>query len=296
MSANLENSTGVIGLEKVSFSSSLKEGHDLLDHGKSKCVPDKYLLLLHWLYTKALDFVDHNKLCKILEEMGLPDPSYLSPEKPVCGSRSNSWNWTWNNGLVQNQERTMTRLCIVTLLFNWYAEYIMWNARLDESQAGMKIDGRNIKHLRYADDTTLKVEGEEELKRLLMKVKEDSEKTSLKLNIQKTNIMWSSTITAWQIEGKIRNSDTFFFFVGSKITVGSDCSHEMKRCLLLGGKPLTNLDSILKSRDTTFLTKVHIVKAMGGFSSNHVRMWGLNNCRYISTFFCHFIILYILMW
>ena len=213
MSANLENSTGVIGLEKVSFSSSPKEGHDLLDHGKSKCVPEKYLLLLHWLYTKALDFVDHNKLCKILEEMGLPDPSYLSPEKPVCGSGSNSWNWTWNNGLVQNQERTMTRLCIVTLLFNWYAEYSMWNARLDESQAGMKIAGRNIKHLRYADDTTLKVEGEEELKRLLMKVKEDSEKTSLKLNIQKTNIMWSSTITAWQIEGKIRNSDTFFFFL-----------------------------------------------------------------------------------
>ena len=138
----------------------------------------------------------------------------------------------------------------------------MQNARLDEAQAGIKIAGRNINNLRYADDTTLMAESEEELKDLLMKVKEESEKAGLKLNIQKTKIMASGPITTWQIEeGKVE-AVTDFIFLGFKITADGNCSHEIKRCLLLGRKAMTNLDSILKSRDITLLTKVHIVKAM----------------------------------
>ena len=135
----------------------------------------------------------------------------------------------------------------------------MRNAGLDEAQAGIKIAGRNINHLRYADDTTLMAESEEELKSLLMKVKEESEKVGLKLNIQKTKIMASSSITSWQIDGE---TVADFIFWGSKITEDGDCSHKIKRCLLLGSKVLTNLDSIFKSRDITLPTKVHLVKAM----------------------------------
>ena len=135
----------------------------------------------------------------------------------------------------------------------------MLNARLDEAQAGIKIAGRNINNLRYADDTTLMAESEEELKSLLMKVKEESEKIDLKLNIQKTKIMASGPITAWQID---RETMTDFMFWGSKITADGDCSHEIKRRLLLGRKAMTNLDSIFKSRDITLPTKVHLVKAM----------------------------------
>ena len=144
-------------------------------------------------------------------------------------------------------------------LFNFYAGYIMRNAGLDEAQAGIKIAGRNINNLRYADDTTLMAESEEELKRLLMKVKEESEKVGLKLNIQKTKVMASSPITSWQIDGE-KMAD--FIFLGSKITADGDCSHEIKRCLRLGRKVMTNLDSILKSRDITLSTKVRLVKAM----------------------------------
>ena len=126
----------------------------------------------------------------------------------------------------------------------------MRNAGLDEAQAGIKIARRNIKNLRYADDTTLMAESEEELKSLLMKVKEESEKVGLKLNIQKTKIMSSSPITSWQIAGETVEIVTDFVFLGSKITADGDCSHEIKRCLLLGRKVMTNLDSILKSRDT----------------------------------------------
>ena len=143
-------------------------------------------------------------------------------------------------------------------LFNLYAEYIMRNAGLEEAQAGIKIAGRNINNLRYADDTTLMAESEE-LKSLLMKVKEESEKVGLKLNIQKMNIMAFGPITSWQIDGE---TVADFVFGGSKITVDGDCSHEIKRCLLLGRKVMTNLDSILKSRDITLSTKVHLVKAM----------------------------------
>ena len=138
----------------------------------------------------------------------------------------------------------------------------MGNAGLEEAQAGIKIAGRNIYNLRYADDTTLKAESEEELKSLLMKVKEESEKVGLKLNIQKTKIMASGPITSWQtVEATVETVSDFIFW-GSKITADGDCSHEIKRCLLLGRKVMSNLDSILKSRDITFPTKVCLVKAM----------------------------------
>ena len=138
----------------------------------------------------------------------------------------------------------------------------MQNARLDEAQAGIKISGGNINNLRNVDDPTLMAESEEELKSLLMKVKEVSEKVGLKLNIQKMNIMASCPITLWQIDGGTLEIVRDFIFLVSKITAGGDCSHEIKKCLLLGRKAMTNLGSILKSRDITLLTKVHIVKAM----------------------------------
>ena len=135
----------------------------------------------------------------------------------------------------------------------------MRNAGLNEAQAGIKIAGRNINNLRYADDITLTAESEEELKSLLMKAEKESEKVGLKLNIQKTKIMASGPITSWQIDGEARKTVTDYFW-GSKITVDGDCSHEIKRYLLLGRKIMTNLDSILKSEDITLPTKVHLVK------------------------------------
>ena len=138
----------------------------------------------------------------------------------------------------------------------------MRNARLDEAQAGIKIAGRNINNLRYADDTTLMAESEEELKSILMKVKEKSEKPGLKLNIQKPKIMASGPITSWQIDGETVETVTNFIFLASKITADGDCSHEIKSRLLLGRKAMTDLDTILKGRDITLPTKVHLVKAM----------------------------------
>ena len=150
--------------------------------------------------------------------------------------------------------------CVLSpCLFNLYAEYIMRNSGLDEAQAGIKIAGRNINNLRYADDTTLMAESEEELKSLLIKVKEESEKVGLKLNIQKTKIMASGPITSWQIDGE---TVADFIFLGFKITADGDFSHEIKRCLLLGRKVMTNLDSIFKSRDITLRTKVCLINAM----------------------------------
>ena len=137
----------------------------------------------------------------------------------------------------------------------------MRNAGLEEAQAGIKIAGRNINNLRYADDTTLRVESEEELKSLLMKVKEESEKVSLKLNIQKSKIMSSSPIISWQIDGEPVETVADFIFMGSKVTADGDISHEIKRHLLLGRKVMTNLDSIFKSRDITLPTKIRLVKA-----------------------------------
>ena len=146
----------------------------------------------------------------------------------------------------------------------------MRNTGLDEAQAGTRIARRNINNLRYADDTTFMAESEEELKSLLMKVKVESEKVGLKLNIQKTKIMASGPITSWQIDGETVETVTDFILGGSKTPADGDCSHEIKRCLLLGRKVMTNLDSILKSRDITLLTKVHIIRAM--VPSNHVWM------------------------
>ena len=138
----------------------------------------------------------------------------------------------------------------------------MRNAGLEEAQAGIKIAGRNLSNLRYADDTTLMAESEEELKSILMKVKEESEKVGLKLNIQKTKIMASGPITSWEIDGETMETVSDFIFLGSKITADGDCSHEIKRCLLLGRKVMTNLDRILKRRDITLPTKVCLVKAV----------------------------------
>ena len=153
--------------------------------------------------------------------------------------------------------------CILSpCLFNFYAEYIMRNAGLEETQAGIKIARRNINNLRYADDTTLMAESEEELKSLLMKVKVETEKVGLKLNIQTAKIMASGPITSWEIDGETVETVTGFILGGSKITADDDCSHEIIRHLLLGRKVITNLDSILKSRDITFLEKDCIVKAV----------------------------------
>ena len=151
----------------------------------------------------------------------------------------------------------------------------MWKSGLDEAQAGINIAERNISNLRYADDTTIMAKSKQELNSLLMKVKEESEKAGLKLNIQKTKIMASSPITSWQIDGETMETVTDFIFLASKITADGDCSHEIKRHLLLGRKAMTNPDSILKNRDITVPTKVHLFKAMV-FSSGHVWMWELD--------------------
>ena len=163
----------------------------------------------------------------------------------------------------------------------------MRNAGLEETQAGIKIARRNINHLRYANDTTLMAESEEELKSVLMKVKEESENIGLKCNIQKMKIMASGPITSWEIDGEIVETVSDFIFGGSQITADGDCSHEIERCLLLGRKVLTNLDSIFKSRDITLLTKVRLVKAM----VFPVVMYGCENwtvkkavCRRIDAF------------
>ena len=147
-------------------------------------------------------------------------------------------------------------------LFNVYAEYITRNAGLKEVQAGIKIARRNINNLRNADNTTLMAESEEELKSLLMKVKEESEKVGLKLDIQKTKIMASGPITSWEIDGETVETVSDFIFLVSKITADGDCSHEIKRCLFLGRKVMTNLDSIFKTKDITLPTKFRLVKAM----------------------------------
>ena len=153
----------------------------------------------------------------------------------------------------------MSRLYIVTLLIILYAEYIIHNEELDDSLAGIKIAGRNINNFRYAYDTILIAESEEEVNSLLMRVKEESEKVALKLNLQKTKIMASGYITSWQTGGEKVEAVTDFIFLCSKITADGNCSHEIKRHLLLGRKAMTNLDSILKNRDITLLTEVWIV-------------------------------------
>ena len=185
--------------------------------------------------------MDHHKLWKILKDMGIPD--HLSCllrnlRKQLVRTGHGTMDWLQiGKGVHQG--------CILSpCLFKLYAEYIMRNAGLDETQAGIKISRRNINNLRYADDITLMAESKEELKSLLMKVKEESEKVGLKLNIQKTKIMASGPITSWQIDREAMEMVRDFVFWGSKITADGDCSHEIKRLLLLGRKVMTNLDSI----------------------------------------------------
>ena len=212
-------------------------------------------------YVIAFDCVDHNKLWKILKEMGIPDHLacllrnlYAGQEATVrTGHGTTDW-FQIGKGVCQG--------CILSpCLFNLFAEYIMRNAGLDEEQDDIKIAGRNINNFRDVDDTILMTESEE-LKSLLMKVKEESEKVGLKINIQKTKIMASSPITSWQVDGETVETVADFILGGSKITADGDFSHEIKTRLLLGRKVLTNLDGILKSRDITLLTKVRLVKAM----------------------------------
>ena len=190
--------------------------------------------------------------------MGIPDHLTCLLRNPYAGqeatvrTRHKAMDW-FQTGQEVHQG------CILSPL---YADYIMQNAGLEEAQAGIKIAGRNINNLRYADDTIFMAESEEELKSLYMKVKEKSEKAGLKFNIQKTKVMASSPITSWQIDGEIMKTVTDFLFLGSKITVDGDCSHEIKRHLLLGRKAVTNLDTILKSRNINLSGKVCILNAM----------------------------------
>ena len=197
-------------------------------------VPEKHFCFID--FTKAFDCVDHNKLWKILKETGTPDHLtcllrnlYAGQEATIrTGHGPIDW-FQMGKGVHQD--------CILSpCLFNFYAEYIMRNAGLEEAQAGIKIAGRNIRNLRYTDDTTLMAESEEELKSLLMEVKEESEKVGLKLNIQKTKIMASGPITSWEIDEETVQRVSDFILGGSKITADGDCSHEIKRRLLLGRK------------------------------------------------------------
>ena len=203
-----------------------------------------------------------HKLWKILQEVGIPyhvtcllRNLYESQEETVKTGHGTTVCFQIRKGVHQG--------CILSpCLLNLYAEYIMRNTGLEEAQAGIKIAERNINNLRYADDTTLMAKSEEELKSFLIKVKEESGKVGLKLNIQKTKIMASGPITSWEIDGETVEAVSDFIFGGSKITVDGECSHETKRRLLLGRKVMTNLDSILKSRDITLPTKVRLVRAM----------------------------------
>ena len=193
--------------------------------------------------------------------MGIPDHLTCLLRNLNAGQEATVRTGHRTTALLKIRKEVRQGCILSPCLFNFYAEYIMRNAGLEETQAGIKIAGRNINNCRYADDTTLMAESEEELKSLLMKVKEESEKVGLKLNIQKMKIMASGPITSWEIDGETVETVPDLIYLGSKITADGDCSHEIKRCLLLGRKVMTNLDSILKSRDITLPTKVHLVKA-----------------------------------
>ena len=221
----------------------------------------KNMIFCFIYYIKAIDCVDLNKLWKILKEMTIPDHLTCLQRNLCTGQEATVWTGHRTKDWFQIGKGVHQGYILSPCLFNSYAEYIIWNARLDQAQAGIKIAMRNINNLRYADDTTLMAESKE-LKRLLMKVNEESEKAVLKLNIQKTEIPASSPITSWQIDGETMKTVTDFILGGSKITADDDFSHEIKRRLLLGTKAMTNLDHRLTSRDITLLTKVHIIKAV----------------------------------
>uniref|UniRef100_A0A803SQS2 ribonuclease H n=1 Tax=Anolis carolinensis TaxID=28377 RepID=A0A803SQS2_ANOCA len=213
-------------------------------------------------YSKAFDCVDHNKLWHVLGGMGIP--SHL-----VCLLRN---LYKDQVATVRTDHRTtdwfkigkrVWQGCVLSpSLFNLYAEHIMQLTGLEESKAGVKIVGRNIKNVRYADDTTLMAESEEELRSLITKVKEESAKAGLHLNVKKTKTMATISIDNWQIEGENVEAVTDFIFLGAKITADADCSQEIRRRLLLGRRAMANLDKIVKSREITLATKVRIVKAM----------------------------------
>src|SRR5574339_633432 len=225
-------------------------------------------------YAKAFDCVDHNKLWKILKEMGIPDHLTCLLRNLYAGHEATVRTGHGTTDWFQIGKGVCQGCTFSPCLFNFYAEYIMRNAGLEEAKAGINIAGRNINNLRYADDTTLMAESEEELKSLSMKVKEESAKVGLKLNIQKMKITASGSITSWEVDGKTVETVSDFIFGGSKITADGDCSHEIKRRLLLGRKVMTNLDSIFKSRDITLPTKVCLVKAM----VFPVVMYGCGSC------------------
>ena len=190
--------------------------------------------------------MDHNKLWKILKEMGISDHLTCLLRNLYAGQEATVRTGHGTTDWFQIGKGVHQGCPLSPCLFNFYAEYIMRNSGLEEAQGGIKIAGKNINHLRYADDTTLMAESKEELKSLLMKVNEESENVGLKLNIQKAKIMASGPITSWEIDGETVADS---IFLGSKITADGDCSHEIKRCVLLGRKVMINIVSILKSRD-----------------------------------------------
>ena len=197
-------------------------------------------------YAKAFDCVDHNKLWKTLQEMGIPDDLTCLLRNLYAGQEATVRTGHGTTDWFQIGKGERQGYMLSPCLFNLYVEYIMWNARLDEVQARIKIARRNINDLKYADDTTLMAESKEELKSLLMRVKEESEKAGLKLNIQKTK-----TITTWQMDGETLETVTDFLFFGSNISADGNCSHEIKRLLLLGRKTMRKLDSVSRSRAIT---------------------------------------------
>ena len=188
-------------------------------------------------YTEAFDCLDHNKLWEILKEMGIPDHLTCLLRNLYMGQEATVRTLCGNTDRLKTRKGVHQGCIFSPCLFNLYAEYIMRNAGLDESQTGIKTAGRNINNLRYSDETTLMAESEEELKSLLMRMKEESKKAGLKLNIHKIKIMVFSPIPSWQIEGEKVEAVTDFIFLGSKITADIDCSHEIKRCISLEGKP-----------------------------------------------------------
>ena len=196
-------------------------------------------------YAKAFDCVDHNTLWKILKEVGIPEHLTCLLRNLYAGQAATIRTGHGPTDWFQIGKGVHQGCILSPCLVNLYAEDIMKNAGLEEAQAGIKISRRNINNLRYSDDTTFMAESEEELKSLLMKVKEESENVGLKLNIQKTRIMASGPITSWEIDGERVETVSDFIFLGSKVTANGDCSHEIKGCLLLGKKIMTSIDSIL---------------------------------------------------
>ena len=249
-----------------------------MDHRKKKEF-QKNIYFCFIDYAKVFDCVGNNKLQKILQEMGIPDHLTFLLRNLYAGQEATVRNGHGTTDWFQIRKGVHKGCILSPCLFNLYVEHIMRNARLDEAQAGIRTARRNINNLRYADDTTLMAESKEELKSLLMKVKEESENVGLKLNIQKTKIMAFGPITSWQTDGETMETVTDFILGCSKITADGDCRHEIKRCLILGRKVMTNLDSILKSRDVTLPTKVHLVKAM----VFPVVMYGCESCTIKKT-------------